>query len=100
MREDITFGSSSACSERVAGPYKPHFLLQASQQSAALPRAYPAPGRQGKANSPYSGTAFLNNPLYPLYEGDQVSLVKSHILKVAMDSMVLTPAESENWSGI
>ena len=29
-------------------------------------RAYPAPGRQGKANTPYSGTAFLNNPLYPL----------------------------------
>ena len=55
MREDITFASSSACSERVAGAYRTHFCGKLASSRLHSPRAYPVPVRQGKANFPYFG---------------------------------------------
>jgi hypothetical protein len=66
MREDITFGSSSARSDVAVGRIELTFAaiqpaVGRTHRVHTLPRC-----RQGKANLPISGTALLNNPICPL----------------------------------
>ena len=59
MREDITFGSSSACRKRVAGAYRPHFCCtpaSSTRQSATLTPCIRCLGAPREGELPYFGT--------------------------------------------
>jgi hypothetical protein len=82
MREDITFGSSSACRKRVAGAYRPHFCCKpasSTRQSATLTPCTRCLGAPREGELPYFGNRSAILP--PDDEGDRVELCQTHILK-------------------